>query len=94
MGHFPEYMDLAKQMGSTRFNIPDHIWRSMSPDEIWAANQKFLERLARRGDTVVLSTPLDLVREGSYFARELDFLRSLGYKIDPTRTLLLPPGAK
>ena len=51
----------------------------MNDAERWAANQRFLDRLIARGDQIVLATPLERVRPGTYFARELEYLAGKGY---------------
>ena len=51
----------------------------MSEAEKWAANQKFFDRAIARGDDFALATPLDQVKPGSAFARELDYLSSKGF---------------
>jgi hypothetical protein len=63
----------------------------MSEAERWAANEKFLDRMMTRGDEVILATPLDMVRPGSYFARELEYLGSKGYVPSADGTRLLKP---
>jgi hypothetical protein len=63
----------------------------MSPTQQWAANQKFLDRIVSRGDTVVLSTPAAEARAGSWFARELEYLTSRGYTLGADGKSLLPP---
>ncbi|MDO9620866.1 MAG: pre-toxin TG domain-containing protein, partial [Moraxellaceae bacterium] len=80
LGHFPEYKNLAESIGARRFNIPENVWNKMSEAERWGANQKFLDRMITRGDDIILSTPLDKVRPGSYFARELEYLGGKGYR--------------
>jgi RHS repeat-associated protein len=92
LGHYPEYTQLAGEFGARRFNIPTHVWNRMTDAERWAANQKFLDRMIRRGDVVILATPLDKVKPGSYFQRELDYLFGHGYKLSPDGTRLIPPG--
>jgi hypothetical protein len=52
---------------------------------------KFLDRLIARGDEVVLTTPLDQERAGTFFAREVDYLRSKGYRVSDDGLRLLPP---
>lgn len=61
----------------------------MSGAEQWAANQKFLDRMVVRGDDIVLATPLDKVRPGSYFARELEYLAAKGYRPSADGTKLI-----
>lgn len=61
----------------------------MSSAEQWAANQKFLDRMITRGDDIILATPLNKVRPGSYFAKELEYLASKGYRPSAGGTKLI-----
>lgn len=90
LGHYPEYKSLAESLSARRFNIPESVWNKMSEAERWGANQKFLDRMISRGDDVILATPLDKVRPGSYFARELEYMSGRGYgpSTDGTRLIL------
>ncbi len=67
LGHYPGYKDLAQSIGARYFNVPQHVWERMTPAQQWAANQKFLDRLAARGDTIILSTRASQARPGSWF---------------------------
>lgn len=87
----PGYVELADAIGARRFAIPDEIWRGMTPAEQWAANQRFLDRMIRRGDDIALSTPARKARPGSFFARELEYLAGKGYTVSPDGSRLLPP---
>lgn len=91
LGHYPEYKQVADRTGARRFNIPEDIWNKMSETERWTANQKFLDRMIARGDDVVLATPLDKVRPGSYYARELEYLSSKGYVPSADGSRLIKP---
>ncbi|MEW6747577.1 MAG: RHS repeat-associated core domain-containing protein [Planctomycetota bacterium] len=91
LGHYPEYVNLAEELGARRFNIPGEIWDRMTDAERWTANQKFLDRMIRRGDEIILATPVDRVRPGSYFSRELDYLFNKGYTVSADGTRLIPP---
>jgi hypothetical protein len=64
----------------------------MSPEEQWAANQKFLDRAIARGSDIQLATPADAAREGSFYERELQYLQSKGYTVGPGGTTMVPPG--
>lgn len=90
LGHFPDYVNKANELGAKRFSIPEKIWNAMSKAEQWAANQKFLDRAIARGDEFVLATPLDKVRAGSYFERELQYLFSKGYQLADDGARLIP----
>lgn len=90
LGHYPEYLVKAEQLASRRFSVPKEFRARMLPDERWAANARFLDRLIGRGDDVVLATPLDRVRPGSTLEREIEYLLGRGYVIseDGWRLLL------
>jgi RHS repeat-associated protein len=92
LGHYPAYRDLAEQLGARRFNIPTEYWNKMSSAEQWAANQKFLDRMIARGDDIILATPLDKVKPGSFFERELQYLQSKGFKPSADGTRMIPGG--
>jgi len=89
LGHYPEYTNLAESLGANRFNIPGRIWEGMSDPQRWAANQKFLDRMISRGDDIVLATPLDKVRPGSYFEQELEYLAEKGYQLSSDGSRLI-----
>ena len=81
LGHFPEYVDKATELGARRFEVPTEIWNRMSAAEQWAANQRFLDGMFARGEDVILATPATMARAGSFFARELQYLDSQGYRL-------------
>ncbi len=89
LGHFPEYKRLGDSLNARTFNIPEAAWNKMSETQRLAANHKFLDRMISRGDEIILATPLDKVRPGSYFARELEYMGSKGYvpSADGTRLI-------
>ncbi len=79
LGHYPEYVELAQRTGARTFSMSDEAWSSMSPDEQWLRNQRFLDRAIERGDEISLATPVDRVRPGSFYERELQYLGKHGY---------------
>ncbi len=81
LGHYPEYVKLAEQIGARRFQIPTNVWNKMSAAEQWTANTKFLDRMILRGDNIRLATPLNQVKPGSFFQKELNYLFDKGYKV-------------
>jgi hypothetical protein len=91
LGHFPEYKRLGDSLNARTFNIPEAAWNKMSEAQRWAANQKFLDRMISREDEIILATPLDKVRPGSYFARELEYMGSKGYVPSADGTRLIKP---
>ena len=80
IGHFPEYIELSKELNVKPFSIPDEIWKTMSVEEQWAANQKFLDRAIANNSEFNLATSLDKMREGSFYAKEIQYLLENGYK--------------
>ena len=66
----------------------------MTPDEMWAANQRFLDRAISRGDEIILATPIKDVPPPSVFAKELHYMRSKGYRVSENGKKLLPPKVK
>ncbi len=92
LGHYPEYMNMADSLGHRRFDIPTAAWDKMTDAERWTANQKFLDRTISRGDDILLSTPLDKVKSGSYFEGELQYLSGKGYRPSADGTRLVPRG--
>lgn len=55
LGKFPQYINLADEIGANRFQVPTNVWNKMTPSEQWIANQKFLDRAILRGDDFILS---------------------------------------
>ncbi len=69
-------------MGAKRFSIPTDVWNKMSKAEQWGANKKFLDRMIKRGDDIVLSNPVKNVKDVSgAFRKELDYLMGQGFKL-------------
>ena len=91
IGHYPEYVNLAKQINGKIFQMPSHIFDKMSKAEQWAANQKFLDRAISRKEVFNLATKLENMRPGSYYEEEVKYLLDKGYKINEYGTMLLPP---
>jgi hypothetical protein len=91
LGHYPKYITLSNKVGARRFEIPGKIWNKMKPAEQWAANKKFLDRLVQRGDKVMLATPAGKAKPGSFYAKELKYLSSKGYRISSNGKEMLPP---
>ncbi len=63
----------------------------MSEDEIWLANTKFLDRTIAPRDVIKLVTRPRFARAYLYFAKELECLKSKGYRVHLDGTLVLPP---
>lgn len=92
LGHYPEYIELANEMGARKFDMPMNVWNKMTDTEKWVANQKFLDRLIKRGDEVILATPVRNINDiTGYFRRELDYLIQRGYQLNAEGTKLTIP---
>nr|WP_307727775.1 RHS repeat-associated core domain-containing protein [Massilia sp. TS11] len=89
LGHYPSYVDLSERLNARRFELPDSVWKGMSEDEIWIANQKFLDRTIMRGDEIILSNPV--ARPGTYYEKELNYLMDKGFTISTDASRMLPP---
>ena len=90
LGHFPQYVETAEQLGARYFNIPPEIWARMSEAERWAANQRFLYWTIARGDEVILSTPIDAIRGGSTLEREVHICRTVDTKLEEVEQASCP----
>lgn len=89
LGKYPDYINLAGELGAKRFNIPTDVWNKMSATEQWAANVKFLDRAILRGDNFILSNAVkDINKVTGAFRKELDYLIDKGYKLNEAGTLL------
>jgi hypothetical protein len=90
LGKFPDYINLAGELGAKRFSIPTNIWNNMSAAEQWAANTKFLDRMIARGDKIILSNPvLDINKVTGAFRKELDYMIGKGYRLNSGGTQLI-----
>ncbi len=82
LGKYPDYLNIASELGANKFQIPAKIWNSMSAAEQWAANMKFLDRAIGRGDVIVLSNRVtDINKVSGAFRQELDYLINRGYRL-------------
>ena len=90
LGKYPDYINLASELGAKRFNIPTNIWNKMTATEQWAANTKFLDRMIARGDKIILSNPVtDINKVTGAFRKELDYLIDKGYRLNSDGTQMI-----
>ncbi len=89
IGHYPAYMDLSDVTNARRFSIPPDIWKTMSREEQWAANMKFLDRVMLSGGNFVLATPFRKMRPGTALYNEVSYIMSRGYTLDDTGLALI-----
>jgi hypothetical protein len=76
LGSYPNYVNLAEQLGANYFSIPAEQWAQMTATEQWATNQAFLDAAIARGDSFVFSN--DFAPAGSFFEQELAYLQQQG----------------
>lgn len=81
LGHYPDYVNLAEEIGANYFSVPTAEWDAMTTAEQWAMNQEFLDAAVARGDIFRLATALEDVRAGSFFEMELNYLFDLGFEL-------------
>ena len=92
LGSYPEYIEMAKQMGYTYFDMPPKIWDMLSehPDIAWSINQTFLETMVNQGNAFtyysgVQANPFNGVTEvkeiGLYGLMELEYLSGVGQNV-------------
>ena len=77
------YTNIAKEMGAQYFQLDnwDELAAKYSDDEIWKINEKFLDIQTSSGREIFLShNPMDYIGDGSFYAREIQYLLENGYK--------------
>jgi RHS repeat-associated protein len=73
LGHHPGYIAKARARGDSYFDIGKR-WDDLSDAQREAVNRRFLDRIADRGDQVVLAQPKTKIAPGSWTAREIQYL--------------------
>ncbi len=94
LGRTGNYEVLAERIGARHLAIPRAVWDGMTRDERWIANQEFLDNAIVKGHRIVLSdNPLRSppIPVGSFFWKELEYLKGLGWTISPDGTRMVPP---
>jgi hypothetical protein len=80
LGSFPGYISKANSRGASYFDI-GNAWEKLTPDQQWAANRNFLDKIATRGDRVNISIPKNQISNTSILSREVEYLvEHKGYK--------------
>ena len=92
LGRYPAYLEDAAASGSRTFNIGD-AWSEMAArvdkfggtgagSELWIRNTRFLDEAIARGSEIRLaSDPFAAENAGSFFLREVDYLKKFGYRV-------------
>ena len=84
IGRFPGYIRVSDYLGARRLDIDPVIWNPLDRATQWAANKYFLDTMLAAGDRFVWETDPRLARPGSFFFREVHYLRLKGVPF-PTR---------
>ena len=71
----------------------DKFGGSGDNSEIWIRNRQFLDQaVARHSEMLLADNPNSGLHEGSYFMREINYLKSRGYTVSPDGSRMIPPG--
>ncbi len=90
LGKYPDYINLAENLGARKFSVPTKFWNRMSASEQWIANQKFLDRTRLRGDNVIVSNPIiDINRVSGAFRNEINYMIDKGYRLNNSGNQLI-----
>lgn len=88
MGHFARegtsYQKVAAHYEASYFKVDDwnSVTKGLSNDEIWRINETFLDQQIMQGKQILFShNPLE-ARPNSFFEREVNYLKDLGYKFN------------
>ncbi len=85
LGHFSgdaiSYQKVAAHYKATYFKVDDWnaVTKGLSKDEIWRINESFLTQQLRQGKQILFSHDPLSAKQGTFFEREVNFLRELGY---------------
>ena len=85
LGHFSctgtSYQKVAAHYKATYFKVQDWnaVTKGLSQDEIWRINQTFLTQQIKQGKQILFSHNPLMPRPNTFFEREVNFLRDLGY---------------
>lgn len=85
LGHFAKegvsYQKVAAHYKATYFKVDDwaSVTKGLSQDEIWRIKETFLTQQLKQGKQVLFLHNLVKARAGSFFEREVTYLRDLGY---------------
>jgi hypothetical protein len=76
----PSYLDVGTHLNKSVLNVPAKLWAKMTPDQQWAATQKFLDGvIARKGDLLFNKSIKSIASQSGEFSKELNYVSQKGY---------------
>jgi hypothetical protein len=100
LGRHPAYLNEAQRSGARTFDVGD-AWSQMAArtdrfggmgdgSEVWIRNQRFLDKnIVAGAEFRLASDPFDEFNKGSFFMREIAYLRSKGYRLTEDGTQMM-----
>ena len=99
------YLNMASQKGANRLNMPNSVYnKNQKTGQSWTktegkqkyrlteANRKFLDRVAKRGDKILLSVNGRTGKHSDTLRSELYYMQKVkGYRMSPGGFRLYPP---
>ncbi|WP_428411221.1 pre-toxin TG domain-containing protein [Legionella sp.] len=88
LGHFAKegtsYQRVASHYDATYFKVDkwNEVTKGLSIDETWKINKTFLTQQISQGKQILFSHNPLKAKMNSFFEREVDFLKDLGYKFE------------
>ncbi len=85
LGHFAKegatYQKVAAHYKATYFKVDDWaaVTKGLSQSQIWKINERFLVQQLGQGKRVLFSHNPMKAKAGSFYEREVNFMRELGY---------------
>ncbi|MFE9020124.1 putative T7SS-secreted protein [Streptomyces sp. NPDC007808] len=90
IGNHPDYQRVAELEGGQWFEVPLDYWNTLTPEQQWAENVKFLDRGIAEGATFRLATPIEKSKVDSIYHDELNHLLRNGYTFNAAGDSLIP----
>lgn len=80
------YDAFAREIGAQYFHLEDYttLKQKYSRDEIWKINKQFINNQIKKGRTFVFSHDPDEAVKGTFFEKEVNYLKKKGYSFAET----------
>jgi hypothetical protein len=70
-------LELGERLKARVFDIPQDVWKAMTPDQRWAMNRDFLDSAIAAGEQIILATAPEKVPMGSTLENGVGLSRQL-----------------